>query len=109
MSRFDEDDSLLLIERCAGDERTEGGREGDLTDGGLEVFRRLVEELLDSRLIERRWPENEARLSLIISLTTVMDDLRFLTVVFVASEAFDGRRSLDNIRSCIASFAGTAR
>jgi hypothetical protein len=70
----------------------EGGREGE----------RIVDEPEDSRVMERRCSEKEARPSLIKSLTTLMEVLFSLTVM-VDLEPFD---ELEDRRSSKLSFDG---
>jgi hypothetical protein len=98
MSRFEDDDRRLLLDcdlLCTGELWVDGGLEGDFIACCSDVFWRFVDELFGSRLMERRRSAKEARRSLIRSFTMVTEDLLFLTVVFVASEEFDNRRSLD--------------
>ncbi len=61
-----------------------------------------------SRLIDRRRSLNDARLSLINSLTIVMEDLLSLVVVVVVLDAFDSRLSFDRRLSWIVSLGGSA-
>jgi hypothetical protein len=80
-----------LLSDILGDWWTEGGREGDFTEGDFNE----EEEISRSRLIDRRRSLTEFRVSLMNSLTMVMEDLRSLVVVAVVLEASESRLSFD--------------
>ena len=68
----------------------EGGLDGDLS-GDLKVG----DKVSRSEVIDRRRSLIDVRVSLINSLTMVMEDLRSFVVVVVVREAFESRRSVD--------------
>ena len=72
--------------------------EGDFIDG---------DEMSRSRFIDRRRSLFDVRVSLMNSLTMVIEDLRSLAVVVVVLDEFESRLSFDRRLSWIVSFGGS--
>jgi hypothetical protein len=72
--------------------------EGDFIDG---------DEMSRSRFIDRRRSLIDVRVSLMNSLTMVIEDLRSLAVVVVVLDEFESRLSFDRRLSWIVSFGGS--
>lgn len=85
---------------CMGDPAwVEGGREGDITDGGREEDRAFGDDIEDTNSIDRRRSAKDCRPSLIRSLTIEIDERRFLAVVLVVLEEEESLLSLESLLS----------
>jgi hypothetical protein len=91
-----------LLSDILGDWWTDGGRDGDFIGDFSKG-----EEISRSRLIDRRRSLIDVRVSLIKSLTMVIEDLRSLVVVVVVLDAVESRLSFDSRLSWIVSFGAS--
>jgi len=77
----------------------EGGREGDITDGGRDDDRALGDDIEDTNSTDLRRSAKDCRPSLIRSLTIEIDDRRSLAVVLVVLEEEESLLSLESLLS----------